>query len=253
MTTHFPRLVRWRSALLVSANLLALAAHAQSLCSSDGQRPVQGVLERFMGADCEACWSAPGPLPAPGSVAVDWIVPSAALGDEAALAAAASRDSLLRLNALDWPTELAGRTFEHTQRRAAPATAPGRLRVAHGVAVADYLGVSIEWQPRQDRSNSPPGARLAAGPWTAWLLLVERLPAGTEGSPIARQLVRNSLSLAGPQTPQRGWKELRTMRLPEGARPERLALLGWLQDGRGRMVAINETVCENTPAPGSSR
>ena len=253
MTPLSSRLVRWRTALLVSASLLATAASAQSLCSSDGLRPRQGVLERFMGADCEACWTAPGPLPAAGSVAVDWIVPSAALGDEAALSAAATRDSLMRLNALDWPTELAGRTFEHPQRRAAPAPVPGRLRVAHGVAVADYLGVSIEWQPPQDRSRRAAAATRAPSPWTAWLLLVERLPAGTEGSPIARQLVRNSLSLAGPTAPHRGWKELRTMRLPEGARPERLALVGWLQDGQGRMVAINETVCEKAPTPGSSR
>jgi hypothetical protein len=240
------RLAPWRAALLSLGCGLALSAGAQSICSSDGRRAPSAVLERFIGADCEACWTASSPVPARGATVLDWIVPSSAQGDEAPLSAASTRDSLNRLQALHWPTELAGHTFSHTLTRTGTAPTPGRLRVAHGVAVADYLGVAIDWQPARGPAQPP-------GPWTAWLLLVERLPAGTEGSPIARQLVRNSLSLSLPSAPTRAWQERRAMRLPEGAQPERLALVGWLQDGRGRMVAINETVCENTPAPGSSR
>ena len=85
--------------------LLASGAHAQGVCSSDGQPQPVRLLERFLSADCAQCWGlAPAPAPAPAgtTLALDWIVPGR-LGDEAPLSAAASRDALARLQTLRRP------------------------------------------------------------------------------------------------------------------------------------------------------
>ena len=80
--------------------LLAAPALAQSSCSSDGQRPPEAILERFINADCADCWRAPGTRkPKKGELAVDWIVPGNQ-GDEAPLGAVATRDALQRLRTL---------------------------------------------------------------------------------------------------------------------------------------------------------
>ena len=55
------------------------------------------LFERFLSADCEACWAdpaTPAPTPGPGVVVLDWIVPARS-GDEAPLSAAATRDALV--------------------------------------------------------------------------------------------------------------------------------------------------------------
>ena len=89
--------------LLLLASLSTWLAHgawAQSLCASDGQATPLTLVERFISADCEACWSAPQTLkPAAGALTLDWIVPSEQ-GEAAPLSAAASRDALMRLEAL---------------------------------------------------------------------------------------------------------------------------------------------------------
>lgn len=230
--------------LVVLAALLSSAvAHAQATCSSDGQAGPRAVRERFLSAQCADCWGAAGSAVPAGTVALDWIVPSAEQGDEAPLSAAATRDSLERLP--QWGlTEEAVRqsTSAALEKNHPPATRQGRLRVAQGRAVNDYIGTSVQWQTTRRQAGQ-----------SLWLLLVEALPAGTEGSPVARLLVRNSLNLDLPRTGQKPWRELRAMRIPEGANPERLQLLGWVQDARGRMLAISETVCENTPETGAGR
>ncbi|RUP24646.1 MAG: hypothetical protein EKK45_23790 [Curvibacter sp.] len=235
--------LRVPAVVVLTALLASAAAHAQSICSSDGQASPRAVRERFLSAQCADCWAAAGSSVPAGTVALDWIVPSAEQADEAALSAAAIRDSLERLP--PWGlTEEAVRqnTTAALERDHPPASRQGRLRVAQGRAVNDYIGTSVQWQtPRRQTGQS------------LWLLLVEALPAGTEGSPVARLLVRNSLNLALPQPGKKPWKELRAMRIPEGANPERLQLLGWVQDARGRMLAISETICENAPESGAGR
>jgi hypothetical protein len=165
---------------------------------------------------------------------VDWIVPGSK-GDDAPLSAAASRDALTRLEAL---RRVAPAQTDVTKHRIA---ANGRhLRVAHGLAFNGYVGASIELKP---------GAR---GPWRAWLLLVETVPAGTEGSPVERNLVRNVLQPAwegtGPlsKTERRRLFESRPMSIPEGANPQRLRVIGLIEDARGRVVAVAASRC--TPA-----
>ena len=224
---------------LFAACLLTLAAAgaaAQSSCDSDGQpRPV-ALVERFINADCDSCWTdGRAPRPGRGEVALDWIVPGAK-GDDAPLSAAASRDSLARLEAL---------------RRAAPAQSDAssrkvpagrKLRVAHGLAFNGYIGASIELKPGR------------GGPWKAWLALVETIPAGVEGTPLERNLVRNVFQPAWDSArplskeEQRRLFESRPISIPEGADPKRLRVVGWVEDARGHIRAIAQSRCA-APAP----
>lgn len=235
-----PTGLRRQAAVLGLALGLAAGASAASpdlppSCSSDGVRAPTVLLERFINADCGACWTEPAtPRPTDGAVALDWIVPGT-LGDDAPLGVAASRDASERLHRLDRPAP--ARTATRTSATMTPAQ--GRLRVAHGLALGGYIGASIEWKP----------ARRATGPVTAWLALVETLPEGTEGSPVARNLVRNvlipawdgheSLSKAKLAT----FHESRPMNIPDGPRPERLRVIGWVEDAQGRVLGLAQTRC----------
>lgn len=227
--------------VLAAGSLRALSKTA--LCSSDAQPTPTAVLERVINADCESCWrDSQTPAPAPGGLALDWIAPGS-LGDDAPLAAAATRDTTDRLAAL---------------ARARPARAaaisqgvrgwPGSaLRVAHGVAVGDYVGVSV---------------RLTIHEWGAvhepvqpWVALVEALPAGTEGSPAARNLVRNvlkplwdmrhALSMSSPTE----FYELRPMNLGAGVLPERVRVVAWLEDASGQILTAAHSHCPTEEAP----
>jgi hypothetical protein len=210
--------------------------HAQSFCSSDGQRAPVALLERFISADCAACWGDPAtPKPARGQVAIDWIVPGSQ-GEDAPLSAAASRDALTRLEALGQPAP--AHTASFTRARAAGGK--GRLRVAHGLPLGGYLGASIELTP---------AAPARGGPVTAWLALVETVPPGTDGTPVERNLVRNllvsmwngdSLLLNSEQS---RFFESRPISMPSGANPDRLRLVGWVQDTKGRITHMAQSRC----------
>ena len=209
----------------------SLAAHAQSSCSSDGVAAPAGLLERFTNADCAACWIATDtPKVAKGDLALDWVLPGSK-GDDAPMSAVASNDALTRLEALQLPVP--GVTAFPPRAPRTPRTGGQRLRVALGQPVNEYLGVSIEFKPT------------TAGPWTAWLVLVETLPAGTEGSPMERNLVRNVLQVdwKRPAAARAGLSESRSMFLPEGSRPERLRVAGWVQNGAGRIAAMAVSRC----------
>lgn len=220
----------------VLATLLLAAATtgalAQPSCDSDGQPQPVGLLERFISADCESCWTDPAtPRPGPGELALDWIAPGSK-GEDAPLSAAANRDSVARLQALG---RTGPATAETVRRRATPSGL--NLRVAHGLAFNGYMGASIELAPGR------------GGPWRAWLLLVENLPAGTEGSPVERNLVRNALQqdwnghVPPSKAQQRRLIESRAMSIPEGANPKRLRVMGWVEDARGRIVALAQSRC----------
>ena len=86
-----------------------------------------------------------------------------------------------------------------------------------------------------------------AGPWTATLLLVQQIPAGTQGTPIERHLVRNMLQTtwsADASAPQRFF-ESRPMSLPASTPLERLSVVGWVQDAKGRVVALAQSACQD--------
>lgn len=222
---------------LLAAGLWAFAAAASmaqpSVCSSDGvARPV-AVVERFINADCDDCWRDPKtPTPAANELVLDWIVPGSK-GEDAPLSMGASRDGLARLAALGRKPPAQADSARTGVARAGP-----KLRIAHGESFNDYVGTSIELSPGH------------GGPWDAWLLLVEVLPAGAEGSPVARNLVRNAFQPAWglrrqlSKEEQRRLHESRPMRIADGARRERLRLVAVVHDARGRIVAATQSRCE---------
>lgn len=203
-----------------------MAAQAQpSSCSSDGQKPPVALLERFINADCDTCWrdrQAPGA--APGTLAIDWVL-HGTRGDDAPLAAVATRDASDRLEAIAAKPPAQS---SHVFRQRAPEAL--KLRVAHGLPVADFIGTSIELSGG------------GAGPFKAWLLLVETLPAGTEDSPVERNLVRGAFTTEWKGSQPRRY-ELRTMHVDEGAKASRLRVVGWLEDERGKLRAIAQSRC----------
>jgi hypothetical protein len=211
-------------ALAAAALLLALhqAALAQASCSSEGQAAPTALLERFISADCEACWTdAHAALPRPGAVALDWIVPGAG-GDDAPLSAAARQDGLDRLQAM-------GRAMAPTTPL--PTTLLP-LRVARGPALGGYIGTSIALQAATDA---------VYGPLTAWLALVETIPAGADGTAIERNLVRNTLVLDWSAPGEHA--EIRPLSVPAGAQAARLRVIGWVEDASARVVAVAQSVC----------
>jgi hypothetical protein len=218
---------------------LAPAARAQSFCASDGQPTPTALVERFISADCPTCWSEPPALQAnTQAVIIDWIVPSPR-GDEAPLSAAASRDALTRLAHLKQAVPTEALVTNSPLARARPLP----LRVAHGLPFNDYLGASIEMKPAK-AANS--------GPWTAWLLMLETIPAGSEGSPVERRLARNlfrtewARPLANDKARSAIFLESRPLSIPAGANPDRLSVLGWVEDTQGRIRSIALSRC--TPA-----
>lgn len=223
--------------MLSLGTLAAPAAWAQSFCASDGQATPLRLVERFISADCATCWSAPETsVPAPQSLTLDWIVPSER-GDDAPLAAAASRDAALRL-------ESVGQTTPSTSTTTTTDIQAGRggsLRVAHGVALGGYIGASIEW-----KATSTPARE---EPLSAWLVLVETIAAGSDGTPVARTLVRNVFQPSWNNTSslskskQIDFREIRPLSIPPGATPERLRVVGWVQDARGRVLTAAQSVC----------
>ncbi len=216
---------------------VARAGWAQSSCDSDGQTPPLTLVEHFISADCAACWSAaPTANPGPRTLSIDWIVPSDQ-GDEAPLSAAALREAQTRLATLGRASPASS-----IMTRSRVLNRPGQqLRVAQGAPLGAYLGAIIEYQTSSNARRQKP--------LTAWLLLVETVPAGVEGALVEKNLVRNVListwdqpdqhSAAGPAS----YRELRPLNVPEGAKPERLRLIGWVQDARGQVLSAAQSVC----------
>ena len=219
---------------------IAATAQAQSSCSSDGQRTPVAVVERFTSADCENCWSDTTARPAPPrTLVLDWIVPSPR-GDEAPLSAAATRDANDRLAAL----HRAAPTASYSNQTPV-AKRPYRMRVAHGLPFNGYIGASMEL-PQSE-------VRPVPLPVTGWLVLVETIAAGTEGTPVERNLVRNSLTRTwdgrhqlSKDEQKRLW-ESRPMGLGATARPERLRVVGWVEDAHGRIITAAQSRCAELP------
>lgn len=219
---------------------IAATAQAQSSCSSDGQRTPVAVVERFTSADCENCWSDTTARSAPlRTLVLDWIVPSPR-GDEAPLSAAATRDANDRLAAL----HRAAPTASYSNQTPV-AKRPYRMRVAHGLPFNGYIGASMEL-PQSE-------VRPVPLPVTGWLVLVETIAAGTEGTPVERNLVRNSLTRTwdgrhqlSKDEQKRLW-ESRPMGLGATARPERLRVVGWVEDAHGRIITAAQSHCAELP------
>ena len=229
-------------ALLLAVVMLALLAspgkvHAQSFCASDGQPQPTQLLERFIDADCASCWQdAATPQAASGQLALDWVLPGSR-GDDAPLSAVATRDAAQRLAAV---TQIM--RGESGARRSDVRALPGaKLRVAHGLPVTGYIGASIALTPSMHAAD--------AHQWTAWLALVETLPKGTEGSPVARNLVKNTFKASWDgrkqlsKTERLRFIEQRSMGLPEGLDTRRLRVIGWIEDETGQVRAAAASRC----------
>ena len=130
--------------------------------------------------------------------------------------------------------------------RPAPAGGTAGLRVAHGQPFNDYLGASITFTHGALPSSS--------GPWHFYLLLVESVPAQSEGTPVPRQLVRNVFTgtwaqehaaqeRSRPGHAQAALQEMRPLRIPDGAQVDRLRVVGWVQDAKGQVVAAAQSAC----------
>ena len=224
--------------LLAAASLGSVGmAQAQSFCASDGQpRPIR-LIERFINADCDSCWKDPAtPKAGAGEVAIDWVTPGRK-GDDAPLSVVATRDALARLESI----QQAAPASSSVTRQPVRGLKGARLRVAHGLPLADYVGASIELKPVP--------AAVRGQSWTAWLALVETLPAGTEGSPVARNLVRNLLQTNWDARKQLSKTELlrffdqRSMSIAPGIDATRLRVIGWVTDQQGHIVAAAASQC----------
>ncbi len=214
--------------LPIVASFLTAGAQAAPACPAPRQ-----VVERFVPADCEACWAEAGAA-LPGSAWVlDWIAPSPR-GPEAPLAVAALAEAAERLDALGVaPAAASTQTFRWTL----PARPALTLRVAGGPAWNGYLGLELT-----ARGKPPAGA-------VAYVALVEDVPAGSEGTAVARRLVR---AVAGPLALDAGGRastQLRALRIPEGARAERLRGAAWWVDGRQQLGGLVLEGCPARPAP----
>ena len=225
--------------LLLAVVMLASMgmAHAQSFCASDGQPKPAQLLERFVNADCDSCWQDPAtPKATKDQLALDWVTPGSR-GDDAPMSAIATRDALTRLESLKKPLPATSSAQGQPVRGMKGAT----LRVAHGLPLADYVGASIELKP------IPASAR--GQNWTAWLALVETLPAGTEGSPVARNLVRNLFQAPWNvrkqllKTEQPRFFDQRSMSIAPGVDASRLRMIGWVEDQNGQIVAAAASQC----------
>lgn len=222
--------------LLLLFALQATQIAAQSSCSSDQAVAVKSISERFTNADCEACWTKPV-LTSKLDTTLDWLAPSPA-GEDAPLSAAANQDASLRLENLKIP-------LPKTQQivKTALASSGYSIRVAHGLAVAGYIGSSIEL--KQFPKNFTSSKNL-----TAVLLLTEAIPKGTADSPIERNLVRNMLVESwqvAPISRKKNEKQViltrRPLSIPAGVNPDNLRVFGWVQDDKGQILAAAQSLC----------
>jgi hypothetical protein len=199
----------------------------------------QVLLERFVPADCAACWSAAPPNPAPDkrAFAIDWVVP-APPGVDAPLEAAALMEAAPR-------AAREGRIDRNealTRSHPLPSAGALKVSVADGPGWNGYIGLQLDVRYAATRAL-PKGLE-------GWLALVERIDAGTDGSPVDRLLVRAAV---GP-LPLDGLarapvQHLRAVRVPDTGKAERLGVVGWAQTANGRVLAVAHGRMQECPAP----
>jgi hypothetical protein len=200
------------------AAALAAPLVAQAQCAAP---MATALVERFIPADCAACWGE-GATPTGAPFVLDWIVPSAR-GDEAALSAAAIAEATPRAGSLS-----AMQTKERRQALNAPRGLV--VEVEDGPGWNGYIGLQLRVR-REDGATLPAGV-------AGYLALVENVAAGDEGAPVARRLVR---VLAGPlplDSTRASIEHLLALRVPQGARVDRLGAVGWVESAPGHVIAL---------------
>jgi hypothetical protein len=198
--------------------------------------PARTLVEHFLPADCLDCWQAPGEDgAAPVALRLDWILPA---GADAPLAAAALPEAAER-----WRAAVRPQAHEVARAHALPAAPPGaRLGVQSGLAWNGYMGLSFELA---GSATWPADAR-------GWVALVERVPAGADGTAVARNLVRAVAGPFGlhPPAGQDRLLQVYAVRMPANAQPERLAAVGWIERDDGQvLMAAQSPLAACTPDP----
>ncbi len=160
---------------------------------------------------------------------LDWIVPGTQ-GDDAPLAAAATSEARQRSQRIEGFSFDAGRRW--AGRTVLPRPAPA-LRVTSGPAWKGYFALELDARGRWPAQS------------TGWLALVEVVPMGTDGTPVARQLVR---TVAGPLDldalrAHGRVQVLRALRWPDTAQPARLRARAWIESPDGAIVAVAGERC----------
>ena len=228
--------------MILGAGLWALAAGLPAAAAPACPAATAATLERLFGADCPDCWaqdSAAGSRPARPSTAwvFDWIVPA---GPDAPLSAGALPEAAERLQRLGPGGPPAGAETRLARQPARRAGSITGLRVQSGPAWNGYFG--LEWRlPAAARQRLPAGS-------SGWLALVERVPAGSDGTPVARHLVR---SVAGPlpvdapgaRLGRQPLSHLRALRWPAGTEPTRLQARAWIEGPDGTILAVAADQC----------
>jgi hypothetical protein len=161
---------------------------------------------------------------------LDWIVPSVR-GEEAPLSPAAPDEAAARARRVLDTGANDERTVMH--RTAARKPIAARLTVASGPAFNGYFGVQLD-----GRGRAPAGS-------SVWIALVESVAAGTDGTPVPRELVR---TVAGPLQPRelqsgKPWRVLQALRWPETAKPDRLLARAWLERSDGSIALMAGERC----------
>ncbi len=154
---------------------------------------------------------------------LDWITPAT---DDAPLASAALPEALGRAGTMPSGETLVRATS--LNRRGAP-----RLRIVDGPAWNGYIGLRLLITRR---GPLPPGS-------LAYAALVEQVPAGSDGSPVERQLVR---AVAGPMgldelATEPKIEHLRAVRVPPSSRADRLASVAWVATASGEVIAATRS------------
>jgi hypothetical protein len=203
------------------------------------------LVEHFVGAECLDCWKgAPAPgaarLPGaeaagPGEWSIDWVVPSGR--EDAPLAVAALAESAERLarlgSHLGARLQAAPAAFD-TATPLAPPDPARRIWVHSSLPWNGYYGVQMH-----ARGRWPEGA-------SAWVGLVEVLPAGVDDSAIARRLVRaltGPVALPASAAPADGVDPLFGMRWPASAQADRIVAVAWVEGRDGRILQMASDRC----------
>lgn len=234
----------WLLAGALAQAALAAGTPARARPAAACPAAAAALAERFIAADCPECWAAAagGDAATSGTRrrwALDWLLPRGAEAPMAAAALPEATERGLRAGLIDPASPPgAGPRQVHIERPALPARPGLALRVVSGPAWQGYFGLQLH-------VAISAATRLPAGS-TAWLALVEQIPAGQEGTAQPRALVR---SLAGPLPlhalrPGQPLGHLQALRWPEGAQPTRLQARGWLEAPDGRVIAMAADRCD---------
>jgi hypothetical protein len=221
--------------------LLFQLSTSMALAAPGCPGPTAPLDEQFFAADCTECWAGTATPPSPATRLpnapqrwpLHWIVPTR---DEAAMAVAALPEAAQRRDRAAL-ADRATAAAPGPQRRRAPAG--WRLTVQSGPAWSDYIGAELSLASRPGAARWPAGS-------TAWLALVELVPAGSEGNQVPRALVRTvagplPVSAGGAATPT--WRQMRALRWPANAKAERLHARAWVEGPEGQVLLMAADRC----------